>query len=304
MKEIQEIRILPTEPVIFPKGVSAVTYRELFRDTRQRLQGAGADAAQMEAYLLLEAGCGVDRTHYPLIADTLCPQESQEKLRELLRRRLNGEPIQYVLGKWEFYGYEFEVGPGVLIPRAETELLVETVLEYAEHMNAVRIADLCSGSGCIAISLARQRPDASVWALEASPEALSYLRRNAALNQCGNVRVLQEDVLAPQGDYPILDAIVSNPPYIPTAELPSLQREVQFEPAMALDGDGDGLRFYRRLGPVWLPRLRPGGLVAYEIGAGQGQAVKALLETQGAARVRVLKDLAGLDRVVCGVKPL
>ncbi|MFQ9871543.1 MAG: HemK/PrmC family methyltransferase [Oscillospiraceae bacterium] len=229
----------------------------------------------------------------PLIADTLCPQESQEKLRELLRRRLNGEPIQYVLGKWEFYGYEFEVGPGVLIPRAETELLVETVLEYAEHMNAVRIADLCSGSGCIAISLARQRPDASVWALEASPEALSYLRRNAALNQCGNVRVLQEDVLAPQGDYPILDAIVSNPPYIPPAELPSLQRRFSLSPPWRWMAMGTGCGFTAGWGPSGF-RLRR-GLLPMKLGR-EGQAVKALLETQGAARVRVLKDLAGLDR--------
>lgn len=281
-----------------------MTYRELFYDTRQRLQRAGVDASQMEAYLLLEAGCGVDRTRYPLVADTLCPLGAQEKLRGLLARRLGGEPIQYVLGKWEFYGYEFEVGPGVLIPRAETELLVETVLEYVEHMGAVKIADLCSGSGCVAVSLARQRPDSLVWALEVSDEALGYLRRNVALNGCENVKILKEDVLSPDKDWPMLDAVVSNPPYIPTAEVPFLQREVQFEPALALDGDEDGLRFYRLLGPLWLPKLRPGGLIAYEIGAGQGQAVKALLEAQGVIRVQVLCDLAGLDRVVCGVKPL
>lgn len=276
-----------------------MTYRELFTNTRRALSSAGITAAQMESFLLLEHACAVDRTHYPLVADTFCPSENAQKLSLLIDRRIKGEPIQYILGKWEFYGYEFFVGKGVLIPRPETELLVQTALDSISSIENPVVADLCSGSGCIAISIKKEHPDAEVYAFELSDKAFSYLTKNIELN-CADVNAVQADILAEPESDKLFDIIVSNPPYIRTNVIPTLEDEVKQEPVMALDGDADGLRFYKAIPKLWSKYLKRGGVLAFEIGYDQGEEVSDILKENGFTDVQVIEDLSGQDRVCVG----
>lgn len=277
-----------------------MTYRELLNNVRRTLSSSGIQAAQMEAFLLLEHSCGVDRTHYPLVSDTVCPSEMVEKLYMLMDRRLKGEPIQYILGKWEFYGYDFFVGKGVLIPRPETELLVQTALDAIHGTENPKVADLCSGSGCIAVSIKKEHRDADVYAFELSDTAFDYLCKNADLNHA-DIHTIKADILQTPDIDIKFDIIVSNPPYIRTNVIPTLEDEVKQEPVMALDGDEDGLRFYRAIPEIWSPFLKEGGVLAFEIGYDQGNDVAEILKSNGFSDVRVIQDLSGNDRVCVGV---
>lgn len=283
------------------------TYRTLLQQGERLLQRhlrpeAAADAG-FEAFLLLQKAYGIDRSRYLLEKDT-CPDDPALKMLYimLLRRRAAGEPLQYILGEWEFWGLPFAVGPGVLIPRPETELLVEEVLRHLKDTPAPRVLELCGGSGCIPAAIAHERPDAAITTVELSPEALRYLRRNTAAY--GNISVVEGDALRPDENLleARFDAIVSNPPYIAKAVLPTLQQEVQREPAMALDGGADGLTFYRAFCRLYPALLKPNGLLAFEIGEEQGEAVAAMMQKAGLHNITVLPDLAGLPRMVLGTK--
>lgn len=213
-------------------------------------------------------------------------------------RRLKGEPLQYIFGKWEFYGFPFYVGEGVLIPRPETELLVDLAVKRLGK-GAVAL-DLCSGTGCIPISAAL-KTGAKCYAVELYDAAFSYLERNIALNGA-DVTAVKADALDGTlfGDTQF-DAVFSNPPYLTGAEMKSLMREVAYEPETALYGGEDGLDFYRALIPVWSGRLKEGGFMAVETGETQGEAVSAAMRAAG-LKPEVIKDFAGLDRVVVGEK--
>ena len=284
------------------------TYRRLLRQgerlLRRRARPAPCEDAAFDAFLLLEKVTGISRTAYPLKKNDSPTAEERAEYLSLLRRRAAGEPVQYLLGEWEFMGLPLYVGPGVLIPRPETELLVEQSLELLRGRPNPRILELCGGSGCISIALAKARPDAEITCLELSAQALCYLRRNIARHGVPNLTAVEGDALSPPpeiaGRY---DAILSNPPYIAAGQLPALQREVRQEPAMALDGGPDGLRFYRSFHRLYPPMLSPGGFLLYEIGEEQGGAVSALLRTAGLQKVQVLRDLSGLDRAVLGFSP-
>lgn len=271
---------------------------------RRLLRPEVCEDAGFEAFLLLQKAYGITRTHYTLQADTIpCPDRHAE-YHALLRRRIAGEPVQYILGEWEFWGLPFAVGEGVLIPRPETELLAETVLIHLKGYASPQVLELCGGSGCLAIAIAHSRPDTKVTTVELSPKALLYLQKNTLLNHTENVAVVAGDALCPttaiaQKRY---HAIFSNPPYIRTDVLPTLQQEVKNEPVMALDGGADGLRFYRRFCELYPPLLENGGLLAFEIGEEQGNAVAQLMENAGMREITVKKDFAGNDRVVTGIK--
>jgi len=223
--------------------------------------------------------------------------EKQEKLIDAaVSRRLTGEPLQYIFGKWEFYGLPFFVGEGVLIPRPETELLVDIAVKRLGKGSAV--LDLCSGTGCIPISIAL-KTGAKCTAVELYDAAFGYLERNIALNGA-DVTAVKADALDGMlfGDAQF-DAIFSNPPYLTGAEMDSLMREVAHEPKTALYGGEDGLDFYRALIPAWVGRLRTNGFMAVETGETQGNAVSEIMRAAG-LRPEVIKDCAGLDRVVIG----
>lgn len=222
--------------------------------------------------------------------------EALASIESAVSRRVTGEPLQYIFGRWEFYGYPFYVGEGVLIPRPETELLVD--IAAMRLGNGCTALDLCSGTGCIPVSIAL-KTGAKCYAVELYDAAFSYLERNIALN-AADVTAVKADACDGTlfGDMRF-DLITSNPPYLTAAEMRSLMREVAFEPETALAGGGDGLYFYRRIIPAWSGRLADGGTLAVEIGETQGEAVSEIMRSAG-LKPRIIKDYSGLDRVVTG----
>mgnify|MGYP002601609048 FL=1 len=217
---------------------------------------------------------------------------------DLLNRRINGEPLQYILGEWEFMGLPFKVGRGVLIPRPETEILVEFAIDFLKKKNAPVVFDLCSGSGCIAISVAKFCSDATVYAVEKSDIAFEYLEKNISLNGVNNVKAVKGDIFDKEllsGISP--DLILSNPPYIRSNEIEGLQEEVKREPAMALDGGEDGYIFYRSLAKDWIHRIKKSGALACECGEDQTQYICDLF-SESSAEVKEYKDYSGLPRGV------
>jgi release factor glutamine methyltransferase len=224
--------------------------------------------------------------------------------RALIKRRLAGEPTQYLLGHTDFYGRRFEVDPRVLIPRPETELLVEAAMRGVPRDAASAVLDLCTGSGCVAVSVALERPRASVWAVELSPDALDVARANAErLGATSRVTFLQGDLFAPLDPELRFDVVVANPPYVRSADLPGLQREVRREPALALDGGPDGLALLTRIVSGALGVLKPGGLLAVELAEDQGAALHTHLADAGYQAVAIEKDLARHDRLALARAP-
>jgi release factor glutamine methyltransferase len=287
---------------------SDVTIRTLIRYAVQRLTAAGIDRPEREAVWLLEQALGMPSLALLLNGSQPVAAEPLQRAHALLDRRAAREPLQYLLGTQEFYGLEFEVNPAVLIPRPETELLVEVAQRCLEQESGAGwrpvVADVGTGSGCIAVALARQIPAAALYALDCSPEALMVARRNALRHGVvEQVTVLEGDLLAPleaEGLAGQVDLIVSNPPYIAERNWETLPPEVRlFEPRVALAGGEDGLAVYRRLIPAAAEFLRVGGWLIVEIGQGQEDAVCQLIERTGQyGNVMVRPDHAGIARVV------
>lgn len=221
-------------------------------------------------------------------------------------RRTQGEPLQYLLGEWEFFGRKFFVGPGVLIPRGDTETLIEAVLEQTPQLPMHPVCvDLCSGSGCIAVTLAAELAPfcPATIAVEWSDRAMAYLEKNVR-HHSFPVEIRKLDVLNPASllSLPACHLLVSNPPYIPKAVLPGLSQEVKKEPEMALDGGTDGLVFYRAILSAIPALLAPGGLVFFEVGYDQSRIVRSMMEKTGLEQLRTYRDLNGISRVVAGRK--
>lgn len=280
-----------------------MTIRQFQRTLEQDLAALGAESPRFDAAQLLRWLSGQDQAW--LIAHTgdACPEDWQARSVDALHRLENGEPLQYLLGEWEFYGLPLAVGPGVLIPRADTETIVETCLLALAPVPDPAIWDLCSGSGAIALALASRRPDARILAAELSEEALPYLRQNIAALAPDQVTAVQTDVLTQLPDG-LCDLIVSNPPYITGADMRTLSPQVRREPELALYGGEDGLRFYRQLTHSCYDHLRPGGWLIFEIGYDQGESVPALLRQRGFDQVFCRNDLAGVPRCAGGRRPL
>ncbi len=250
-----------------------------------------------DATVLLMHSLGIDRAALIAHPERPLTREQLAEIQRLVERRLRFEPIQYILGTQEFYGLEFKVTPAVLIPRPETETLVETVIAHLPHGQPVRIADIGTGSGAIAVALAHHLPQAEIIALDLSPEALKIAKENAETNAvAGRVRFLESDLLAAVAGEPPFDAIVSNPPYIPAADASTLHPQVrEFEPAQALFAGPEGLDIYVRLIPQARSLLKPNGLLALEIGHGQRAAIASLLADW--RDVEFLHDLQQIPRV-------
>ena len=230
--------------------------------------------------------------------------EQQYAFDTLIARRLAAEPIQYITGQQEFYGLTLRVTPAVLVPRPETELLVEAVLARLEKNKPLRIADVGTGSGAIAIAIAHHLPLAEITALDLSVAALAIARENAATHRLEDrIRFLTSDLLASVSNEAQFDAVLSNPPYVPTTDRGSLHSEVRdHEPASALFAGIDGLDIYRRLVPEAFSQLKPGGLLALEIGCGQREDVAALLSSW--KRVEIMNDLQQIPRVALAWRPV
>lgn len=277
-----------------------MTVAQAIESCTQKMRGAGLEDAAFEARELVAALCPFPRGQLNLHYAE--PFERMQELEDLLRRRIDGEPLQYLLGEWEFMSLPFYVGEGVLIPRPETEILAEFAIRQC-GAQPLRVADLCSGSGCIGISVAKFCPNAHVWLVEKSERAFSYLTRNVQLNGVENVTPVQGDIFAPDLGLPAekFDLILSNPPYIRSDELPTLQREVQREPSAALDGGADGLDFYRGIAAHYSDRVAPGGWLAVEYGDGQEQAVMDIFKPHF-SHCEIVRDLNAIERVLLARK--
>lgn len=231
--------------------------------------------------------------------------EDEKTIRQLTERRSSGYPLQYLLGEWEFYGYPFRLSEDVLIPRPDTETLIENVLEICRRqgMRSPKIADLCSGSGCIAITLKKELPLAEVCAVELSGGALDIIRENASLNDA-DIRIIKGDVLKKETAdmFRDMDIIVSNPPYVTAKEMAELQQEVRYEPEMALYGGEDGLDFYRTMTALWKNSLADGGWLLYEYGDGQQNDVEKILNDNDFDNITLSRDLAGIFRTASAQK--
>ena len=247
---------------------------------------------------------GKDRAWLIAHGDEQISEGSVTLFRAFVARRSTGQPIQHITGTQEFFGLPFRVTPDVLIPRPETEHLVEKVLELARGFKEPRIVDVGTGSGAIAVALAHNLPQAKIAAVDISPLALEIARENAANNGVANrIRFVESDLLAAVASERF-ELVVSNPPYVPTTDWESLSVEVrEHEPALALFGGDDGLDVYRRLIPASFTVLEPGGFLVLEIGYGQSEAVAGLLKQSGFVNVEFVPDLQGILRVACGHKP-
>jgi release factor glutamine methyltransferase len=280
------------------------TVRRVLGWTTQHFEKLGVDSPRLTAELLLAHVLQASRVR--LYTDLDRPLEASELagVRSLIVRRASGEPTSYLTGTREFYGRPFAVDARVLVPRPETELLVEAVLQAVPRDAPVRVLDLCTGSGCVGITVALERPSAQVLATDASPDAIAVARANAAaLGTADRFEVRLGDLFAPVEDEAPFDVVVANPPYVARGDLPTLPAEVRREPRLALDGGPDGLDVVRRIAADAPRRLVPGGLLALEIGDRQGPAVQSLLEAAGYGSVRIERDLARHDRLALGTHP-
>ena len=284
-----------------------LTLQALLEEGTEALFKAGVEEASLDAKYLLFEAFQTDMTHFLLDRNRTLPEtdsavKAAEEYRAMIRRRAERIPLQQITGSREFMGLEFYVNEHVLIPRQDTETLVERVLRDYKGKNP-EILDMCSGSGCIAVSLALLGGFDRVTGADISPEALKVAEKNAEhLMGVKKITLVESDLF---GSFPKdrkFDIIVSNPPYIPTKVIEELQPEVRdHEPMLALDGKEDGLYFYRRLALESGNFLKPGGAVYFEIGYDQGEAVSCLLRETGFKEIQVIQDAAGLDRVVCAI---
>lgn len=278
-----------------------MTYRKCYEQGCRTLQAAGIEEAALDARLLLEAVCGTDRNDLLVHGEQPVSPEAEEKYLNWIRQRAEHIPLQQLTGEQDFMGLTFTVNEHVLIPRQDTEILVEEVLK--ELHDGMRVLDMCTGSGCILLSLLHYSNDCEGLGVDLSAEALEVAGRNVLKvltpEKAEHAHFLQSDLFEKvEGKFEI---IVSNPPYIASAEVEKLMPEVRdHEPRMALDGTEDGLYFYRRIIEEAGKHLVSSGMLFFEIGYDQGQAVSELMRTEGYCDVQVVQDYAGLDRVVLG----
>ena len=276
------------------------TLKSLLASVTERLRAGGIPEPESDAWILFSYVTGIDRTHYLLEQTRSATEDESSRLEAAVQTRLTRVPVQYITGEQAFYGLTFRVTPDVLIPRYDTEVLVDLVL--SENPKTDRFLDLCTGSGCIAVSLMKSGQFAFGEATDISRAALNVAADNASRNGV-TLTFSEGDLWDAVGDR-TYDVIVSNPPYIAESERPTLMPEVeQHEPGLALFAEHDGLAFYERIAREACGHLTPGGRLYVEIGATQGGQVSKLFEDCGLTEVRVTKDLAGLPRVVSAKKP-
>jgi len=281
-----------------------MTYNELYRHIISIFKKAGIDSPAFDALCLFENKLKFNRHRLIMEGNRTVAQAQQDKVLALAEKRAAGYPLQYLLGIWQFMNYEFFVGEGVLIPREDTSVVVQLCAENLRNVPSPKLIDLCAGSGAISVALSKMCGNSCVTALELSEIAIEYLKRNAAHNKCDSITIMQGNVFT---DYTMFqkgefDAIISNPPYIIRDEIKTLQREVQHEPVLALDGGSDGYDFYRAIIENWSDCIKQGGILAFELGEGQFDIVKTLMEKKGFENITYAMDLGDVKRGICGVK--
>lgn len=281
------------------------TVLELINLSSDFLNKKGIDSPRLNAELLLAGVLGCKRLELYLSFDKPLEEKEIELYREYIKRRGKFEPLQYILGEVEFYGIKFIINNSVLIPRQETEILVERVIECADKEKNLAILDIGTGSGNIVVTLAKYLTNSVFTAVDISAEAIAAAQNNAAYHNVEQkITFLQEDILADNfSNQGIFDVIVSNPPYIALKEYRTLQNEIlNFEPKIALTDFEDGYKFYSAITQKSLRLLRPGGLLFFEAGEGQGGKIAEILKQNGFIKIQMFKDYLDIDRVITGVK--
>ncbi|MGO9379809.1 MAG: peptide chain release factor N(5)-glutamine methyltransferase [Dissulfurispiraceae bacterium] len=283
-----------------------MTALEKLKELASVFERAGIEDAAREAALLITETIGINKATLHA-----CPPDIDDAASKVIdafaKRRVQGEPIQYIIGHVDFYGLRIHVGKGVLIPRPETELLVEETVnlikrsgEMVSRQIGLSVLDLCTGSGCIALSIAKSFLQANVYGIDTSAMALEYAKLNAEYNGIRNVTFIEGNLFSPLDSGVCLDFIVSNPPYIRRADIPRLQKEIVHEPIEALDGGEDGLDFYKTILKEAFCYLKKNGRVILEVGFDQAEDIRRLAVSQGFKNIRFVKDYASIDRIFVG----
>lgn len=261
------------------------------------LKNSGIDNYSEESYMIFESASGISKKYLILYPDVLIDNSVVDSFEKKIFERVSGRPLQYILGEWDFFGNLFYVGEGVLIPRPETEMIVEQCDTFISSHKKSVIYDLCSGSGCIGITCAIHNPECEIYLFEKSEQAFGYLLKNVARYNLKNVHTVKCDIFeGVPSIIPFPDVILSNPPYISTSEISFLQREVLREPTIALDGGYDGLDFYRAISNLWIPLIN-NGFVALECGEDQTVDVAQIISKR-CINIKIFNDFSNLPRVV------
>ena len=279
-----------------------MTVKEAFNYTKQQLSKAGIESSAFDTVYLFEHIFSLSRKDITIFGDRVVSDGDYNKLHNCIQRRINHEPVQYIIGKWYFMGNEYKVSEGVLIPRDDTEVLVNACIDILKPKNSARIIDLCSGSGIIAITLKKEFLSSDVYAVEKSDIAYNFLTENAKLNNA-NINAIHADLYDYVNNFEnnSFDLIVSNPPYIIKDEIETLEPEVRKEPSMALDGGIDGYDFYKGIIKCWSKKLKKGGHIAFELGEGQFEFVSELLKNSYFTDIKGYLDLGNTTRAVTAV---
>ena len=281
----------------------AITYNDLYLDIRRQLRASGIEASTLEARELVCFGTGKTKEELSRDGRLYASPELEKAVRNLVERHLAGEPVAYLIGEWEFYGLPLDISKDVLIPRPDTEVLAREAIDYLQTQGECRVLDLCAGSGCIGLAVASQTTGTRVVLGEYSDAALKICRQNIRRNGLsGRVVPIQVDALEkPERTLGEFQCIISNPPYIPRADIDGLDASVrEYEPHLALDGGEDGLDFYRAIAEKWKDALAPGGRLYFEVGIGQADDVLRIMRRQGFGDIQIIKDLNDIPRVVFG----
>ena len=277
-----------------------MTVNEIYQSGLKLLENNNIENSKFEAQSLLQKAFSLDRIGFIIHKTDKADENCSHNFLKFIEKRISGEPLQYILGEWSFMGFDFKVGRGVLIPRDDTEVVVNLCIDFLENRTDKKTVDLCSGSGAIAVALDKIS-GAKVTAVEIDETAFSYLETDVKENN-SSVKPVMADALEicdtfADGE---LDLIVSNPPYIKSADIETLQKEVQLEPRLALDGGEDGCDFYREIVSRWSRKLKKGGALAFELGENQADAVKALMAEQGFSDFKISLDFGGVQRAIIG----
>ena len=276
-----------------------MTIFEAYNNCKKQLADAGIEDFVFESKQIIKHITGYTNAQILTKYTQPLTDFQQNNLTATIKQRLIRYPLQYIIGRWNFFGREFFVGPGVLIPRSDTETLIDICLETLKSKQNSRVIDLCAGTGCIGITIKGECNTAEVTLVEKFDEALVYTKKNVEHNNV-DVKVIKGDVLATEGADGLYDLIVSNPPYIDESDMKSLQPEVTFEPTTALAGGEDGLLFYRHIAKEYKKHLAKDGVMAFEVGANQSDDVVQIMKENGFVNVQTRKDYNGIDRVVFG----
>ena len=271
---------------------------EAYNSTKKALQKAGIEDYVFEAKQIIKHITGFSSSEILMNYTNSLTEYQSNNLTAIIKQRELRYPLQYIFGEWSFYGRDFYVGPGVLVPRADTETVIEVCLDYLKDKKEPKILDLCAGSGCIGITLAKEIKDSTCLMAEKFPEAMRYAEKNILRNKAENARVIAGDIFKGAGNEDKYDLIVSNPPYIPEKDTETVSPETKYEPETALLGGADGLEFYRAITENYKGSLKQNGMLCYEVGIGQANAVKEILKTAGFADIGTKKDLNGIERAV------